>query len=837
MTARALIIAIENYPKSSGLANQLEGTNAAAQRFYDWLVGVKEPGTERIIGKQVDPKNIIACVEDVHPWRTDGTTRPEILEALDRFVTQWRDKTGELFFYFSGHGFSFKESGWGKPVDVLVTSEYLTKKKSGGACLKLQEVQEQLYKSMGPGDHYYFIEACRNLISMNEINVTDTGYAFDASEKKKPYRYTLFATVSGEVSQVAGGFTDALVEGLYGKGRAKQWEDTQMFVTFDRLCDYVEQKVAERNQEVDPHTEGNGKGFILELDPIPENQCEIVVDNATPDDQFTGVVKTVIGPPDKFEFKGPTHSINLRPFDYTISLEHASSTVERVKPPPSARVDFYDPVKLHFIKRPRTRGFRGSIAPGLEEAEARLQFTGAEDVAGAEVLIEEVGTGQVTRQPMSELLHSPLTRGGGDLMGVSGGRPQSKAIQPGTYIVKVRERGMTVSRQKVTIKPGEQVKLDLLKRPKSPVKECILEVVTGKSNSRVAVFAKKELGAMASWDLGLWLSLFGAARILGSAGPDFEQLSNLSLASFDDAKKDDTFVYVLAGFEKMESNPRMALSQSSKVAFQPLQPVEKLDRIYHLRQKTAPGSHLLSIDLPGRVQYTFSTYCLPNRATLFIIAENEKGQLTIHQYLLPIRHLFQYLPEAVLRNLNQNPLAVMRLMFLAQTRFARKDSIEMAPQQGDQEDQRVLRELIDGKWLDPVMSLIAAYDVIRQEGTKEARGRLSVMVANLRKYFGGIPDIEIIAKMIKLEDASQPPAPPLLLEGLLTYDEGQKKLLPLAANKLDYGTPWTTWSDAVGAKAAKAEPRPAAKTRAAKAGPAKKAGAKKAAARKGAKKR
>jgi hypothetical protein len=111
------------------------------------------------------------------------------------------------------------------------------------------------------------------------------------------------------------------------------------------------------------------------------------------------------------------------------------------------------------------------------------------------------------------------------------------------------------------------------------------------------------------------------------------------------------------------------------------------------------------------------------------------------------------------------------------------------------------------------------------------------MLANLRISFGGIPDIEAIAKLLKLDDASDSPAPPLLLEGMLYYDEAQKNKLPLPANKLDYGTPWTSWVDAVSErpviakKTAKAEPRPKAHARAAKAGPPRKG------AKRGAKKR
>jgi hypothetical protein len=507
--------------------------------------------------------------------------------------------------------------------------------------------------------------------------------------------------------------------------------------------------------------------------------------------------------------------------------------LERLKPPPDELVDLYDECEVHFKKLPQLRGIPPAASAEPVEMAARLNFSGAVEAEGAEVEIEELGTGEVTTEPLRDLKPRPVTRGAP--LGAGGPSPHLKTIRPGTYIIKVRERGMTVSRRKVTVRPGEQVKVDLLDRAQSPVKARLLEVIAGKADSRASVFAKKELGAMTNWDLGLWLSLFGALRILSRSGPEYELLSSLSLASFEDAKRDDAFVYMLAGFEKTEGNPRMALGGSKRVAWQPLEQVAGLKNIYQLRLKPLHGSHLLSFELPGGVPYTFSTYCLPNRATLFVLAENEAGQLSVHQYLLPIRHLFNYLPVEVLRNLNQNPLAAVRLMFMAQRQFARKQPIEAA--QGDDKDRKILQELINGKWLDPVMSLIAAYDAIRREGIGEARKRLTVMLANLRISFGGIPDIEAIAKLLKLDDASDSPAPPLLLEGMLYYDEAQKNKLPLPANKLDYGTPWTSWVDAVSErpviakKTAKAEPRPKAHARAAKAGPPRKG------AKRGAKKR
>ena len=121
-------------------------------------------------------------------------------------------------------------------------------------------------------------------------------------------------------------------------------------------------------------------------------------------------------------------------------------------------------------------------------------------------------------------------------------------IRPGEYMLRLRERGVTVSSRKVTIKPGEKKKIDLLRRPKSKIKETALKAVKANLGGGLPVFSERYLGPMANDDLGLWLSLFGASRILGVPG-DFRKLEQLHLETFADMKKDEPAVYVLAGFE------------------------------------------------------------------------------------------------------------------------------------------------------------------------------------------------------------------------------------------------------------------------------------------------
>jgi hypothetical protein len=286
------------------------------------------------------------------------------------------------------------------------------------------------------------------------------------------------------------------------------------------------------------------------------------------------------------------------------------------------------------------------------------------------------------------------------------------------------------------------------------------------------------------------LSLLGASRIV-SAPHEFPRLSQLPLENFAGAQAGDSSVYVLAGFEKSKGNFEVGVGDDQHVVWQRFAKVPALG----IHQKLIPaplGAHLFSIKLPKGPTITYATHCLPNRATLIVLTENVEGRLNLHQYILPIRSLFKHLHPRVLEYLQSDPLEVVRLMFLAQSQFVRK-----RPVFGEGGPIRDSKMLLGGKWLDPIMSLIGAYELIRQGALQKNPNRLDVMIENLRKYFEGLPDTEAIAKICG-KQWHIPHGAPLLLESILAFDETQEqRILPLAYDEVDYGSPWTSWRDMI----------------------------------------
>jgi hypothetical protein len=240
MTTWAFIVAIETYSGvAGGLAQTLPGTNAAAATFRDWVM----------TAKNVNESNIVACAEAGLPWRTTGTTRREISDAIVELVRRARDDAAELYVFFSGHGIGFAGDPYLPAIDVLLGSDFSDASTSGAACIMVAELKEKLRVALGPGKHFYFIDACRNPMGRGDIDPGGLGVVLGRSALGNATTFVLFSTGTGDVARINSGFEAALLRGLKGGGRAKEWLGGRMHVTFDRLCAYVQQVLHKNDLE------------------------------------------------------------------------------------------------------------------------------------------------------------------------------------------------------------------------------------------------------------------------------------------------------------------------------------------------------------------------------------------------------------------------------------------------------------------------------------------------------------------------------------------------------------------------------------------------------------
>ena len=778
MAKRAFIIAIESYKQmQEGLDATLPNTHKHALLFRDWLTKIQK----------LTPPDIFFCTEDpAAPGRTSDATRSAIKQELKRFKDFAKDTTDDLYFYFSGHGFSYVDVDDVPTADVLLASDYVRREDSGDACLKLDEIQKWLKMCLGSVTaasgarcgHYYFIDACRNKITEKEIKVAPLGLTYDISGKKKAPVYTLCSTTVGTVAGVASGYTEALVDGLNGKGRAKRFFEGSFAVLFDSLRGYVEQRLA---TELDPRSEGPD-GVIRKLDPGLENTCELTVKNAKAGDEFEVEVKNDMNQVvNTFTFTGPERSFKAPPDDYLVRL--------RVKPPgdgviePSGPVaaDLYDDCAVQYEKLPGAVG-AGTTAGG----------TGTGGAGAAETVRR--GTRAPKPQPPVTATVDVIVPAAAEVI-VRGGKDKTETLKapatltllPGTYTFETRDpRGKTVDRREVVVTPGPQT-IDLAAWPDNPLRHAIVGAIPTQHG---AVDFSESLGPTPDQGMDLWLALIGGARIVGGHG-DFSKLSSFPLANFD-APGIDTAVYVLAGLEQSNATLRAVLSPDWRAKPAPIPPHKDFPGLFEVvAPQGPPGFCYLTTQVDQNAPMTFGVCSLPMRGTLVTLSQARSGALQIQQFILPLRRFRNQLPEGsglwigggdpALNDLSA-PLGLIRRCVEMQRAFARGQDLRAIMTANE------LEFLLYFKWFEPIVALLAAYEL----GRRGDMNLLPTVVGNLRNYFKGLPDTEALAALAHLPPV-MPDVPPLVLEGFqaLNLMSDRPGLPPVES--LVFRGPWTMW--------------------------------------------
>jgi hypothetical protein len=752
MPIRAIILAVENYGAlQGGLISKLKGTLEDADAFQGWLVQTKK----------VEAPNI-TVVKD--------PTAAQISTAFRNLVDQGHDGTEELYVFYSGHGFSYNDNPLAqKPADILVGAEFENLNDSGNACLKLSDIQLALFNCLGPGAHYYFVDACRNPVKAADCIPEGLGWRRPFSGLGSPDVFTLFSTQRGNFAAVRSGFVPAVIDGLTGRGTAKRREGLEMWVSFDSLRRYLETSRAQKIAS-DP---GQGPGHILRIDPIPKYRCTVRIKNASNADQFTAKLlnafSVTVG--EAVPFQGDRGTLEAAPDDYFVQVTHRQFAL---KPPEPAKADLYDDCSVEFEKT--NTAVTPELAVAAPVPSVPVYITGP---TTASIEVTNVRTGEV-------LPKAPASFQG--------------TLQPGPYRVRVLESGWTAVRNfqfQVDYTAGAAgLHIDAASRDPSPLRDAVLGLVPGSHDAALVDFSES-LGPLAVQDLGLWLSILGASRILGPG--QFSKLGNLPLISFDDVQAGASPIYLLAGAEGAVGVSAAAVWEPGKPQppLWPMNSVPGVPGLFELRVDSAAGMHIVLFRAGEQAKCATVTYCIPNRATLFILASDTTGVTRIHQFLLPIEKLKGFLTPMEQATQPPNLLEALRFTMLAQKQMGRMRS-PVPPASSDLEkdpkleaDRQAWNFLLHGKWLDPVMALMAGYELARHHKSPQSTGLLPTAVQNLRTYFSALPDTEAVAKIAGLA-FTEPASLPLFMAGVRVL-ENPGVLMPLPEGLLDYSGLWTTW--------------------------------------------
>ena len=617
VTRRGFIIAIENYAKiTGGLVSTLPGTHQAADDFHSWLIN--EQG--------LSSSDIYYCAEDASiAARTAGATSNDIINELAKLMKEGKDKTDELYFFYSGHGFCYTDIDGARVADVLLATDYVDYN-TGRACLKITEIQRWLRLCMGSKDHFYFIDACRNDVSEKDIKVGNLGQPYNLSRLGTPTVYTLYSTVEGTTAAVNSGFAKVLIDALKGNGRAKVWRQQDMVVLFRSVKDYVASKLSA--QSIDERKEGSRDGVIREVAPPPAYICEIEVQNAAPTDVFTFTVTNQRNQPIySATFTGPKTSFTDKPDDYNLRVMLPNFIVNPIDPLPA---DLYDDCTVRFVKQSPIFASSGPPPSSGSGGAVNVTFHGP-------------GSGHIVVKNLNDGLES-----------VGTGR-FTENLAAGRYVLKtLDDRGIAVDRRTITVDRMLPIDIDLTALQWSPLRDALL-TRTGGQHQGGLIELSETLGPTPDQGMDLWLAIIGASRIISNTSYDFSKLSPLPLHSFVNSLPGAAPVYLLAGFDEQPGRFAAAVSTEPPTTLQPLVPHSDFPGLFELViPSTRPGHHYLSLQLNRNVRLTTGLCTLPNRTTLVTLTSDKVGALVMQQFVLPIGPLASQLPFEA-RDLSRRP--------------------------------------------------------------------------------------------------------------------------------------------------------------------------------------
>jgi hypothetical protein len=188
-------------------------------------------------------------VDDGTAVDVDGVAdRKTILDALEPFYNG--EECSRLFFYFSGHGASWRVSSGASVLKAVILCHGVNEfARHGGEMINVEELLER-FKMRGPDEQVWVIDACRNIPESEGRPVVPTTTWADLPEIVVRRRSLVYAVAplaqATAIQGVNSVFTREYLDGLQGKGRAAVYDAAadSWIVTQRSICDYARARLA-----------------------------------------------------------------------------------------------------------------------------------------------------------------------------------------------------------------------------------------------------------------------------------------------------------------------------------------------------------------------------------------------------------------------------------------------------------------------------------------------------------------------------------------------------------------------------------------------------------------
>ena len=167
--------------------------------FKDWLVEKWQAE-----GRAESDTQLIFCSEPVQPGGTGATSKDIRQRAAASSRTTVRAPPRSSMSS-SAATVSRSVEQPGSRADIVITSDFEDARPVGDACLNLDAMIAWLRDHLGPGRHYYFVDACRNKLNASQIQIGSL-LPIDPQASGEASTYVLQSTVDGDIAAADGAF-------------------------------------------------------------------------------------------------------------------------------------------------------------------------------------------------------------------------------------------------------------------------------------------------------------------------------------------------------------------------------------------------------------------------------------------------------------------------------------------------------------------------------------------------------------------------------------------------------------------------------------------------------
>jgi Caspase domain len=364
----AIVIGIDEY---GGDVPPLSAAVRDAKAFYEWVV--------REEGGQVPEKNVRLLLGH----RADDSGRQEaervptkdaVMSAINEVMTESGAAGEKLFFFFAGHGIITTYAN--REESALATSGY--DRQHRDETIAVRSIAE-FFETTQFKDQFFFIDACRNKPQVTESEVGGWPIPRRRDPGQPPVQqFILYATAPGQTAvevgwpdESVGAFSEVLMCGLAGKGRAKawSWERTCYEVRWEALATYVKNEMDQLKDDdtiegreaiqvpQDAGSRGvSGRDRDARLASLPRgavDPVELTLELGTEaDDGADLIVLDAIGRPVKRarNITGGSHTFTLPPRTYAARVTTVAGRIGRLPVPIEVYENPPDPLPIEWLE-------------------------------------------------------------------------------------------------------------------------------------------------------------------------------------------------------------------------------------------------------------------------------------------------------------------------------------------------------------------------------------------------------------------------------------------------------------------------------------------------------